>query len=81
MSHTISSAYGRVVQTALREPVSITNHGREHLVLLSAEEYHRLKRFDRTALYPWELDDATLSALTSAEPPADTAAFDHETYR
>ncbi len=83
MTHTISSAdflksYGSIVQTALREPVSITNHGREHLVLLSAEEYHRLKQHAPVSLYPWELDDAALSALAAAEPPADAADFDHE---
>ncbi len=83
MTQTISSAdflksYGSIVQAALREPVSITNHGREHLVLLSAEEYRRLKQYDRTAMYPWELDDAALTALAAAEPPADAAEFDHE---
>lgn len=83
MTQRISSAeflksYGRVVQAALREPVSITNHGREHLVLLSAEEYRRLKQHDRAALYPWELDDAALNALATAEPPADAVKFDHE---
>lgn len=83
MTQSISSAeflksYGSVVQTALREPVSITNHGREHLVLLSAEEYRRLKQYDRAALYPWELDDAALSALAVAEAPVSAADFDHE---
>jgi PHD/YefM family antitoxin component YafN of YafNO toxin-antitoxin module len=67
------------VQTALREPVSITNHGREHLVLISAEEYRRLKQHDRASLYPWELDDAALNALAISEPPASSADFDHET--
>ncbi len=83
MTQSISSAeflksYGSIVQAALREPVSITNHGREHLVLLSAEEYRRLKQQDRAALYPWELDDAALSALAASEPPAGSAEFDHE---
>ena len=32
---------------ALREPVAITKQGRDHLVVLSAEEYARLKRRDR----------------------------------
>jgi prevent-host-death family protein len=36
-------AYGRISETALREPVSITSHGRERLVLLSADEYRRLR--------------------------------------
>ena len=47
-------------------------------MLLSAEEYHRLKRHDRTALYPWELNEADLRALEVAEPPAAAALHDHE---
>ena len=83
-SVTISSgdflkAYGRIVETALREPVAITSHGRERLVLLSADEYRRLKANDRTSLYPWELSDDDLSALAMSEPPAEAAQFDHET--
>ncbi len=71
-------SYGRISETALREPVSITGHGRERLVLLSADEYRRLERNDRAALYPWELADDALHALESAEPTPAAAAFDHE---
>ena len=45
-------SYGRISEAALREPVTITSHGRERLVLLSADEYRRLKEKDRQALYP-----------------------------
>lgn len=71
-------SYGRITEAALREPVSITSHGRERLVLLSAEEYRRLKQNDRVALYPWELNDADIAALEASEPPASARAFDHE---
>jgi prevent-host-death family protein len=74
-------AYGRISETALREPVSITSHGRERLVLLSADEYRRLKANDRAALYPWELGADDLRALEVAEPPAEAAAFDHEIHQ
>jgi prevent-host-death family protein len=72
-------AYGRISETALREPVSITSHGRERLVLLSADEYRRLKQNDRAALYPWELGEDDLRALAASEAPAAAARFDHET--
>ncbi len=71
-------SYGRVSETALREPVSITSHGRDRLVLLSAEEYGRLKRQDRQALYPWELSADDLRALEASDAPADAAQFDSE---
>jgi prevent-host-death family protein len=74
-------SYGRISETALREPVSITSHGRERLVLLSAEEYRRLKANDRVALYPWELSSEELRALGVSEPPPEAAEFDHETRR
>ncbi len=71
-------AYGRISDAAMREPVSITNHGRERLVLLSADEYRRLKANDRQPLYPWELSDNDIKALSVSEPPPGARAFDHE---
>jgi len=83
---TISSAeflksYGRIIEAALREPVSITSHGRERLVLLAAEEYRRLKQHEPKALYPWELDADDLRALAASEPPAAAEQFESETRR
>jgi prevent-host-death family protein len=37
-------AFGALSDRALKEPISITKQGRDHLVLMSAEEYKRLKR-------------------------------------
>lgn len=74
-------SYGRISELALREPVSITSHGRERLVLLSADEYRRLKEYDREALYPWELSDTDLRSLEGSEPPAKAALFDDEAIR
>ncbi len=71
-------SYGRISETALREPVSITSHGRERLVLLSAEEFRRLKAYEPVALYPWELSDADLAALAASDAPDEAAAFDSE---
>lgn len=70
--------FGRYREVAQREPVVITSHGRESLVLLSAEEYRRLKRFDREPLYPWELAEADLAELREARAPDEAAQFDHE---
>ena len=47
---------GTYQDIALTKPVAITKNGRERTVLLSAEEYHRLKRRDRKVL---GLDDVT----------------------
>jgi prevent-host-death family protein len=37
---------GRYERAAMHEPVTITTAGREQLVLLSAEEYQRLRRIE-----------------------------------
>ena len=66
--------FGRYREVAQREPVAITNYGRDSLVLLSVDEYRRLKQQDRRALHPWELSEDSLAALERAEPPAEAAA-------
>ena len=69
---------GRYQDMALSQAVTVTRNGRERTVVISAEEYHRLKRRDREVL---GLDDFThedLEALEASEAPAAAAAFDHE---
>lgn len=39
----LQKQFGRYRDTALTEPVSITHHGRDSVVMLSAAEYGRLK--------------------------------------
>jgi prevent-host-death family protein len=71
--------FGRYREAAIRQPVAVTHHGRDSLVLLSAEEYARLKSFDdRKAVYPWELPDDLIEALERAEAPPEAAQFNHE---
>ncbi len=71
-------AFGRYREAALREPVTITNHGRDSVVLVGADEYHRLKRRDRVALKVEDLSDAEILAISDQELPIDLAQFDHE---
>ncbi len=71
--------FGRYRDMALKEPVAVTHHGRESLVILSAEEYRRLAALDtRQAFYAWELPDALAKALDEAEAPDHAAEFDNE---
>jgi len=63
---------------AQREPVVVMKHNREHTVLLSAQEYHRLKRRDRQVFRVGELSEADVAAIAAVEAPAEAAAFDHE---
>jgi prevent-host-death family protein len=70
--------FGRYREAAIREAVTITNHGRDSLVLLSADEYRRLKKRDREVLDVAELSDEDVRAMLTAEIPEESAAFDHE---
>ena len=71
--------FGRYRDTALKQPVSVTHHGRESLVMVAADEYKRLKALDtRQALYAWELPEDLADALSNAEPPAFSAQFNDE---
>ena len=73
--------FGRYREAAQREPVAITSHGRDSVVLVSAAEYARLKRYDRVALHAWELAEAEIEAIAAAEPPQEAERFDHELER
>lgn len=70
--------FGRFQDEALKSPLSITRHGRDRLVILSVDEYERLKRRDRQALAVEELSEAEIEAIRDAEPPAEAAEYDGE---
>jgi prevent-host-death family protein len=72
---------GEYQDRALVEPVVITRNGRERLVVLSVDEYHRLKRRDREALLVTGLSDDDLRAIADAEVPAEHADLDAELRR
>ena len=42
----LAKQFGKYRDIALREPVSVTHHGRETLVMLAADEYKRLKNME-----------------------------------
>ena len=62
----------------MTQAVAVTRNGREPIVLISIDEYHRLKRRDRQVL---GLDDFTaddLAALETARAPEASKAFNSE---
>jgi prevent-host-death family protein len=69
---------GRYSDVALTQPVMVTRNGRDRTVMLSAEEYHRLKRRDRDILGLDDFTEADLAALRAVEPPSAAAEFDPE---
>jgi prevent-host-death family protein len=69
---------GHYQDRALVEPVMVTRNGRERVVLISADEFKRLKRRDREVLRTEDLSDAALAAIAAAEVPAEYAYLDAE---
>lgn len=69
---------GALAEKARHEPVTITKDGRDDLVLLSAEEYARLKRRDRWVGLAEDLPEEWIEAVLSAKVPDEFAALDAE---
>lgn len=66
--------YGSITDAALSEPVTITRNGRDRLVLISAEEYGRLKRRDRQVV---SIEDITQDDLELIERSAMESGHEH----
>ncbi len=54
---------GRYQDVALSQPVIVTRNGRDRTVMISAEEYVRLKRRDRQVFGVGELPEETIEAI------------------
>jgi Antitoxin Phd_YefM, type II toxin-antitoxin system len=69
---------GRYQDLALTQPVAVTRNGRERTVMISVEEYHRLKRRDRQVLGLDDFTDADIAALEQSQAPDSSKSFDDE---
>ena len=70
--------WGKVQDMALAEPVTITCKGRDRMVLMSAEEYGRLKKRYRQVMTAGDFSEEDIEALEKVRAPAEAAAFNHE---
>ncbi len=75
----LAKQFGAYAEQAQREPVTITRHGRDSVVLLSIADYERLKSFDTREAYSiFDLPDDLAEAILNAKAPDWTAKFNHE---
>ncbi len=70
--------YGALADKALTEPVTITKNGRDRLVVVSAEEYERLRRRDRRAFRAEKLSEADAALIASGKMAPEHAHLDEE---
>jgi prevent-host-death family protein len=69
---------GRYQDMALTRPVAVTRNGRERTVMISVEEYHRLKRRDRQVMSLEDFTEADIAALEATRAPESSKIFDDE---
>ena len=62
-----SKEVGRYQDAALTQPVIVTRNGRDRTVMISAEEYARLKRRDREVFGAGELPEDTVEAFRNVK--------------
>jgi hypothetical protein len=80
----LQQGFRALVDRARRESVTITTpdgttpDGRDELVVLSAEEYARLKRRDRRVGLTVELPEEWVEAVRNAKVPDEFVALDAE---
>lgn len=65
-------------QSAQLEPVAVHGGDGEPLILVSTDEYRRLKRREQEVLRVEELSDSDLRAIAQARVPLEYAALDAE---
>lgn len=69
----VARSFGRYADQALAHPVHVTKHGRTHIVLISEDEYKRLKSRDRIVFAAEDIPADLLAALQRTDDlPVDT---------
>jgi PHD/YefM family antitoxin component YafN of YafNO toxin-antitoxin module len=58
---------GRYQDAALSQPVVVTRNGRDRTVMISVEEYQRLKRRDRQVFATGEAPEEIVEAVRNSE--------------
>ena len=73
---------GRYQDIALREPVAVTRNGRDSCVLVSTDEYHRLKRRDRRVFSTESMSEEQaremIELVAKSQMPSGFEHFDNE---
>ena len=66
-------SFGALSDKARHEPVVITKHGRDSLVIMSTNEWQRLKQQDRQVGLTQDLSEEWVDAIQNAKVPGHLA--------
>jgi prevent-host-death family protein len=70
--------FGRYRALAQREPVVVTHHGRDDVVLIAADDYARLRRYEQKAFHVTQLPHGVVDGLGKVSIPEAAAKFNDE---
>lgn len=70
--------FGRYRVLSHREAVVVTHHGRDDVVLIAADDYERLRRYEQKPFHVSQLPRQVVDELGTIEPSKAAAQFDHE---
>jgi prevent-host-death family protein len=70
--------FGRYRVMAHREPVIITNHGRDDVVLIGAQDYARLRRYEQKAFHVTQLPREVVDEFGEVAVSEAASKFDRE---
>ncbi|MBT5229098.1 MAG: type II toxin-antitoxin system Phd/YefM family antitoxin [Methylococcales bacterium] len=62
---------GKYQDIAMQEPITITNNGRERLVVMSIDEFRKMESLVRRSLRIEELTDKQVQAIKDSEIPSE----------
>jgi PHD/YefM family antitoxin component YafN of YafNO toxin-antitoxin module len=74
----VQTRFGFWKQRATQNPVIVRNGGQDEIVMVSADEYNRLKRRDREVLGLEDFTDEDIDEIKKAKVPAEYAYLDDE---
>jgi len=70
--------FGRYRALAHREPVVVTHHGRDDVVLIAADDFARLRRYEQKAFHVSQLPDDVAEELGKVSIPEAASRFNDE---
>lgn len=70
--------FGHYQHMALTQPVAVTQDGDPRVVMISIEEYRRLKRRDRQAFRTEDAPEELVAAILAARMSEEDRRYDHE---
>lgn len=73
--------FGRFRALAHREAVVVTHHGRDDVVLIAADDYARLRRYEQKAFHVSQLPQEVINELGTVAIPEAAKRFNDEYQR